>query len=98
MAPTPPSDAVYKALHRPLTLCGVERRLFFVALLVGAASFNLFYSLLAGLLTFTLLYVAGRWSTSRDPQMLRILFTAAQRRHRYDPAKHAPFIVSVREC
>ena len=26
---------VYKSLHRPLTLCGVERRLFFLALLVG---------------------------------------------------------------
>jgi hypothetical protein len=38
---------VYKALHRPLTLCGVDRRLFFLALLMGAATFNLFYSFLA---------------------------------------------------
>jgi len=28
---------VYKALHRPLTICGVDRRLFFLALLMGAA-------------------------------------------------------------
>ena len=34
---------VYKALHRSLTLCGVDRRLFFLALLMGAATFNLFY-------------------------------------------------------
>ena len=41
---------VYKALHRPLTVCGVDRRLFFLALLMGAATFNLFYSFLAGVL------------------------------------------------
>jgi type IV secretory pathway VirB3-like protein len=33
---------VYKALHRPLTVCGVDRRLFFLALMMGAATFNLF--------------------------------------------------------
>jgi len=32
---------VYKAMLKPLTLCGVERRLFFLALLLGAATFNL---------------------------------------------------------
>ena len=31
---------VYKVLHRPLTVCGVERRLFFLALLMGAATFT----------------------------------------------------------
>ena len=35
---------VHKAMHRPLTVCGVDRRLFFLALLMGAATFNLFYS------------------------------------------------------
>jgi hypothetical protein len=30
-----------------LTVCGVDRRLFFLALLMGAAAFNLFYSFLA---------------------------------------------------
>ena len=35
---------VYKALHRPLTVWGVDRRLFFLALMMGAAMFNLFYS------------------------------------------------------
>jgi hypothetical protein len=38
---------VYKALHRPLTIWGVERRQFFLAMLLGAATFNLFYSFLA---------------------------------------------------
>ena len=47
---------VYKALHRRLTVWGVERRLFFLAMLMGAATFNLFYSFLAGLLMFGSLY------------------------------------------
>ena len=47
--PSPPEmRVVYKALHRPLTLCGVDRRLFFLALLAGVIAFNLFYSFLAG--------------------------------------------------
>ena len=33
---------VFKALHRPLTILGVDRRLFFLALMVGASTFNLF--------------------------------------------------------
>ena len=33
---------VHKALHRSLTFCGVARRLFFLALLLGTATLNLF--------------------------------------------------------
>ena len=80
--------AVYKALHRPLTVCGVERRLFFLALTLGAATFNLFYSFLAGLLMFGALYGFALWSTARDPEMLRILIASSRTRRRYDPAKH----------
>ena len=80
---------VYKALHRPLTVCGVDRRLFFLALLVGAATFNLFYSLLAGCLVGGLLYGVARWSTAHDPQMLQILLRSSRARIRYDAAKHA---------
>jgi len=86
---------VHKALHRPLTVCGVERRLFFLALLLGAATFNLFYSFLAGLLMFAGLYGFGLWASKRDPQMLRILLTASRLRRRYDPAKHDPFDIEV---
>src|SRR5262245_42442371 len=53
---------VYKALHRPLTICGVDRRLFFLALLLGAATFNLFYSFLGGLLMFLGLYGFSVWA------------------------------------
>ena len=84
----PEFRSVYRALHRPLTVCGVDRRLFFLALLVGAATFNLFYSFLAGCLLFSVLYAFALWSTKHDPQMLQILLRSAANRSRYDGAKH----------
>jgi type IV secretory pathway VirB2 component (pilin) len=85
-------------LHRPLTVCGVDRRLFFLALILGAATFNLFYSFLAGLLMFLGLYGFALWATRRDPDMLRILLASSKTRRRYDPGKHQPFDVEVVSC
>jgi hypothetical protein len=62
--------------------------LFFLALLLGAATFNLFYSFLAGLLMAAGLYAFALWATRRDPEMLRILLASSRTRRRYDPAKH----------
>jgi type IV secretory pathway TrbD component len=84
----PQCRPVYRTLHRPLTLCGVDRRLFFLALLVGAASFNLFYSFAAGLAMFSVVYGVAWGTTSRDPQMLRILLRSAGAHVRYDAARH----------
>lgn len=95
MSSLPTYRFVHKALHRPLTVCGVDRRLFFLALLMGAAMFNLFYSFLAGLLVFVGLYGFARWATSKDPQMLKILLAASNSRRRYDPGKHERFEVEV---
>ena len=95
---TPTFRTVHKALHRPLTLCGVERRMFFLSLLLGAATFNLFYSFLAGLLVSGSLYAFAVWTTKRDPQMLRILLSGSRVRARYDAAKHEPFSIEVRAC
>jgi type IV secretory pathway TrbD component len=83
----PEPRAGYSALHRPLTVCGVDRRLFFLALLVGAATFNLFYSFLAGCLLFGVLYGFAVWSTKHDPQMLQILLRSEATRPRYDAAR-----------
>ena len=79
---------VHRALHRPLLMCGVDRRLFFLALLVGAATFNLFYSLLAGCLLFGLVYGVALWSRAYDPQMLQILLRSRGCHPWYDCAKH----------
>ena len=38
---------VFKAMNRPLTVLGAERRLFFVALISGGAIFSLLHSFLA---------------------------------------------------
>ena len=94
----PAMRVVYKALHRPLTLCGVDRRLFFLALTMGAATFNLFYSFASGLLMFIGLYLFALWATKRDPDMLRILLSSSRFRARYDAAKHVPFVIEVRRC
>src|SRR5215216_2332575 len=96
MADRPTYRPVYKALHRALTIWGVERRLFFLALLLGAATFNLFYSLLAGLLMFGGLYGSALWASAHDPEMLRILLASSQTRRRYDPGKHDSVELEVR--
>ena len=95
MTNEPTYHTVHKALHRPLTVCGVDRRLFFLALLMGAATFNLFYSFLAGLLVFSGLFGFARWATGKDPQMLQIMLASSRARRRYDPGKHERFDVEV---
>ena len=85
MAP-PRLQPVYASINRPLTIGGADRRLFFVALVVGGATFTLFGSLLGGLLMFLAL-AGARWVTQRDPQLLRIVLRSATARPRYDPGQ-----------
>ena len=87
---TPVTHAVHKALHRPLTYFGVDRRLFFLSLMMGAAAFNLFYSFLAGLLLFAGLYGCAWWTTGHDPQLLRILLSSSTCRVPLRPPETRP--------
>ena len=48
------------------------------------------------LLVFLALYAFGRWATTYDPQMLRILLSSSRFRPRYDAAKHVRFDVEIR--
>ena len=82
-------NPVYKSLNKPLTICGAERRLFFVAALMGSGTFNFFGSLRGGLLMFVSLFIFARWATGHDPQILRILLNSAQFKPLYDPAQCA---------
>jgi len=91
MATIPQIHSVYRSINKPLIILGVERRLFFLALLMGSATFNYFGSLIGGLLMFAVLFVLARWSTASDPQMLRILLNSAKFKARYDPANHNVF-------
>jgi type IV secretory pathway TrbD component len=82
-------NTTYKAMNKPLTILGAERKLFFVALIMGAAAFNLFGSLLGGLLLFGSLFLMAQWATRTDPQILRILLNSSKFRREYDPAKYS---------
>jgi type IV secretory pathway TrbD component len=87
-------NPVQRSLSRPLTILGAERKLFFFAMCLGAATFNLLGSLLGGVLIFLLLYFVARWATATDPQILRLLLRAAKLRGQYDPAKLSPILVT----
>ena len=86
---------VYRAINKPLTIWGVERRLFFLALVIGGATFNYFGSLISGIAMFVGLYAAARWATVTDMQMIRILLNAGRCRTEYDPGKRDPFGIEV---
>ena len=91
MPTTPTLHPVYRSINKPLTIWGVERRLFFLAAIMGAVTFNFFGSLIGGLIMFGALYVLARWTTVSDPQLLRILLNSSKFKTRYDPAKHQVF-------
>jgi len=86
---------VYRAINKPLTIWGVERRLFFLALVIGGATFNYFGSLISGIAMFVGLYGVARWATVTDLQMIRILLNAGRYRAEYDPGKRDPFAIEV---
>lgn len=78
---------VYKSINKPLTIWSAERSLFFLALVMGGATFNCFGSLLSGIVMFGPVYWFARWATVTDPQILRILLNSSKFRVRYDPGK-----------
>ena len=87
------TNPVFRSLNRPLTLMGVERKLFFLALIMGAAVFNLLHTFLGGILMFLLLYWFARWATQTDPQILRFVLNSARLHTLYDPSKFTPVTV-----
>lgn len=91
MPTTPSLHIVYRSINKPLIIWGVERRLFFLALLMGSGTFNFFGSLIGGIFMFSALYLLARWTTASDPQLLRILLNSSKFKTRYDPAKHEVF-------
>jgi type IV secretory pathway TrbD component len=86
-------NSVFRSFNRPLTLMGVERKLFFLALIMGAAVFNLLHTFLGGILMFLVLYWFARWASRTDPQILRFLLNSARLYTLYDPSKFTPVTV-----
>jgi type IV secretory pathway TrbD component len=72
---------------------GVERKLFFLALIMGAAVFNLLHTFLGGILMFLVLYWFARWTTRTDPQILRFLLNSARIHTLYDRSTFTPVAV-----
>jgi type IV secretory pathway TrbD component len=89
-------NPVFRSLNAPLTILGAERKLFFFALVMGAAVFNLLHTFLGGLLMFGLLYGFARWATKTDPQFLRFLLNSTKTRYQYDPMKFVPIRIEER--
>ena len=80
-------NRVYKAMNRPLTVLGAERRLFFVALITGGAIFSLMHSLVGGIALFVVGVIIARRVTQYDVEILRVLMNSTKFRRRYDPMK-----------
>ncbi|HZP16434.1 MAG TPA: VirB3 family type IV secretion system protein [Terriglobales bacterium] len=89
-------NRVYKAMNRPLTVLGAERRLFFVALVAGGAVFSLMHSLVGGIGLFVVGVVIARIATKHDVEILRVLFNSGKFRRRYDPMKDDPVEIAIR--
>jgi type IV secretory pathway TrbD component len=89
-------NPVFKAMNRPLTVLGAERRLFFVALISGGAIFSLLRSLIGGIGLFIVGVIIARIATKHDVEILRVLFNSSKFRRRYDPMKWEPAEVTVR--
>ncbi|MCY4646597.1 MAG: VirB3 family type IV secretion system protein [Gammaproteobacteria bacterium] len=90
--------AGYAALNRPLTVLGVERRLFLLGATLAVSVWNATASLVAGGVIFTGCYGAGWLAGRRDPAMLAVIRAASRHPARFDPGKWAaePWHLNVR--
>ncbi|MDE2752309.1 MAG: VirB3 family type IV secretion system protein [Gemmatimonadota bacterium] len=88
----------HAALNRPLTVLGVERRLFLLGATLGLAVWNATASLVAGGVVFAGCFGAGWLAGRRDPAMLAVLRAAARYSARLDPGKWAdePWHLKIR--
>ena len=77
---------VFRALNKPMTLLGVERRLFFFILIVAFLLFQLSDTILPPAALFGVLMLGARGLTQADPQLMRILLNSTRFQARYDPA------------
>lgn len=89
-------NPVFKAMNRPLTVLGAERRLFFVALISGGCIFSLFHSLFGGIGLFVIGTVVARIATKHDIEILRVLFNSGKFRRRYDSMKDDTTKITIR--
>src|SRR5438105_14296485 len=88
-------NKVFKAMNRPLTILGAERRLFFVARVSGGAIFSLMHSLLGGILPFIVGVIAAQRATKYDVEILRVLLNSSKFKRCYDPMKRHEMEIEI---
>src|ERR1035437_6631528 len=89
-------NRVFKSLHKPLTYMGIERTLFFMVCVSAVGMFNLFNSIISGIIVFIGGAIFGHWVTNSDPAFLKILGRSEKFKLRYDAAKQRVPNVEVR--
>ena len=75
---------------------GIERTIFFCVCVTAIGCFNLFDSLLAGIVVFLGGAIFGYWVTSADPAFLTILGKSEKFKARYDAGKQQHPNVEIR--
>jgi type IV secretory pathway TrbD component len=93
MTQEPICHRAYASINRPLTIWGADRRLFLLALMIGAGAFNFFGSLLLGMVMFLVLYGLARWTMAFDAQLPRVLLNSTRFHRHYDPLKLAYVVI-----
>src|SRR5260370_22207680 len=89
-------NIVFKSLHKPLNYMGIERKLFFFVSVAAVGAFNLFDSLMAGIIVFIGGATFGYWVTNEDPAFLYILAKSGKAKTRYDASKQQMPNVEIR--
>jgi ABC-type xylose transport system permease subunit len=95
MADQPIYRPVFKALHRPLTVCGVDRASSSSSLVMGGAHVQSFLLVLGGVLVFLGLYGFSLWATSARSRHAPYRSRFVECAQTYDPGKHERFDVEV---
>ena len=77
---------VCRAINKPMSIGGVERRMFGLAMM-GSSLVLIAFGVTGAVLTFGLFFLAARWVTKEDPQLPRIIMAARRFPILYDPIK-----------
>ena len=81
-------NRVYKALHKPLLIFGIERKIFGGIVAVAYLMHYATRSFLAAVCTFVLGAIIGYIVTKKDPIYFQVLMQSFKFKTVYDAAKH----------
>lgn len=89
-------NRVYKALHKPLLIFGIERKIFGGVVAIAYLVHYATQSFLAAICTFVLCAVIGYIVTKKDPIYFQVLMQSFKFKTIYDAAKHEMPKVEIR--